>query len=274
VTRNARISILLAVSAAAIFGTMLLPRVPQSPAYHNFADQRALLGIPNCLNVISNLPFLFVGIAGCLLIVQRTAGDRAVPRALPPVIATCYFVFFFGVLLTCFGSAYYHLAPDNARLVWDRLPMSVAFMAFLAAIIAERVSENAAAWLLAPLVACGIASLVYWNLTESLGRGDLRFYGLVQFYPVVAVGVMIAFFPARFTRTADLLGVVGFYVLAKLFEALDNPIFAAGHIVSGHTLKHLAAGASTYWLLRMLSLRRALPSSKTRNDFWVRPSTN
>ena len=256
-TRNSRISILFAVTAAAIFGTMLLPRIPQNPAYHNFADQRAFLGIPNCLNVISNFPFLLVGLAGCVLAARLRSGDDAEPRALPSVIAACYFIFFLGVTLTCFGSAYYHLAPDNARLVWDRLPMSVAFMAFLAAIIAERVSEKAAAWLLAPLLACGIASLVYWNWTESLGRGDLRFYGLVQFYPVVAIGVMILLFPARFTRTADLLGVVGFYALAKVFEALDKPIFTAGHIVGGHTLKHLAAGASTYWLLRMLNLRRA-----------------
>ena len=257
-TRTFRVSILLAVTAAAIFGTTLLPRVPQNRAYHDFADQRAFLGTPNCLNVISNLPFLLVGLAGCLLAIRSSNRDCAQPRALPPVIAACYFIFFFGVLLTCFGSAYYHLAPDNARLVWDRLPMSVAFMAFLAAIIAERVSEKAAAWLLAPLIACGIASLIYWNWTESLGRGDLRFYGLVQFYPVVAIGVMLLLFPARFTRTADLLGVVGFYALAKVFEALDKPIFAAGHILSGHTLKHLAAGASTYWLLRMLRLRRKL----------------
>ena len=251
-SQAARASILLGATVACTALIALLPRVPQDLNYHNFADQRTLAGIPNCLNVVSNLPFLLVGIAGCVFMVRRSREGAD----LVGTIAACYFAFFVGVALTCFGSSYYHLAPDNARLVWDRLPMSVAFMAFLAAMIAERASERAAAWLLVPLIACGIASLVYWSWSESIGRGDLRFYGFIQFYPVVAVGLLIALYPPRFTRTPDLAVVVGWYALAKLFEALDKPIFSSLRIVSGHTLKHLAAGVSTWWVLRMLIRRR------------------
>ena len=44
-------------------------------------------------------------------------------------------------------------------------------------------------------------------------------------------------------------------VWPKALEALDRPIFSAGGLVSGHSLKHVAAAVSTYWILRMLKLR-------------------
>ncbi|PYU18912.1 MAG: hypothetical protein DMG30_26090 [Acidobacteria bacterium] len=121
-----------------------------------------------------------------------------------------YAVFFLGVALTSIGSAYYHWAPDNGRLVWDRLPMSIAFMSLLAAIITERITVNAGLRSLLPLMALGIASVLYWHLTELKGQGDLRLYGLVQFYPVMAIPLLLTLFPARYTRSADLFVAVAF----------------------------------------------------------------
>jgi hypothetical protein len=106
ISRRAGLVILAAVALGAIGGIFLLPRIPQDPAYHHFADTRILLSIPNCLNVISNLPFLFVGILGLrfLLGVESRAPGNAFATAGE---TWPYGVFFFGVTLTSLGSAYY-----------------------------------------------------------------------------------------------------------------------------------------------------------------------
>jgi ceramidase len=253
-SRRARLWILLAVTFGCIVLTALLPRIPQNPAYHEFADQRSFFGIPNCLNVISNAPFLLVGWLGLAFLFQKRRQGEASPF-LDPQERWPYAVFFLGVALTSAGSWYYHLAPGNSTLLWDRLPMTFAFMSFFAAVVVERISLRAGLWLLAPLVILGIASVFYWSFTEAQGRGDLRPYGLVQAYPLLGVPLLIVLFPAKYTRTGDLLTVGGIYVLAKLFELLDHPIFGLGRVVSGHTLKHLVAALSAYWALRMLELR-------------------
>src|SRR5512136_726729 len=96
----------------------LLPAVAQWQSYHDFADARPWLGLPHAFNVLSNLPFLVIGTLGLRHLV-RTGADR--PVALP------YGLFFVGVLLTSFGSAWYHLDPRDATLVWDRLPIALGF---------------------------------------------------------------------------------------------------------------------------------------------------
>jgi len=245
-----RVLIVMAVAAGCAFGLMLMEPISQPQAYHHFADRRPLWGIPNFADTASNLPFLVVGILGI------AANVRGRVRFIDRRERWFYLIFFAGVALTCFGSAYYHLAPDNDRLVWDRLPMTVAFMSLLAAIIAERINLSAGLGLLAPLLLLGAASVWYWHLTD-----DLRLYGFVQFFPVLGIPLMMWLFPSRYTRSLDLVPVLGFYVLAKIFEAADSAVYALGGIVSGHTLKHLAAAAATAWILGML-LRRE--SSMTR----------
>jgi hypothetical protein len=239
---------------AAVAIVFSLPSIPQSEAYHNFADQRALLGIPYCLDVLSNLPFLFVGVWGILSVLRSTNSDAGASG--DSVERAAYLIFFAGVALTSFGSSYYHLQPGDARLVWDRLPMTIAFLSLVAATFAERVSARLAAWLLGPLLAFGVWSVFHWRATQAAGHGDLRPYILVQFGSLLVLLLLLALFPARYTRGADLLVSLGFYVLAKILEVSDGRIFALGHIVSGHTLKHLAAALSAYWVLRMLRLRR------------------
>jgi tryptophan-rich sensory protein len=125
----------------------------------------------------------------------------------------------------------------------------------VAAIIAERISLRAGLWLLPFLLLVGMGSVLQWYLSETRGAGDLRFYAAVQTYSALVL-LLALVFPKRYTRSSDLAVVVGLYALAKALETLDKPIFAAGHIVSGHTLKHLAAGAGGYWILRMLQERQ------------------
>jgi hypothetical protein len=249
--------LLLGVTAAVIVVDLFLPRIPQPQAYHNFADQRSFLRIPNFADVVSNVPFAVFGLWGLAVWLRSNSGpnsDHFVDRR----ERWPYLVIFVGVLLTAFGSAYYHLEPSNARLVWDRLPMTIAFMAVVAAMIAERISVRAGLWLLPVLVLVGMSSVLQWYLSELRGAGDLRFYATVQAYSVLFV-LIVLLLPPRYTRSSDLALVAGSYVLAKVLETLDKPIFELGHIVSGHTLKHLAAATAGYWILRMLQKRRPLP---------------
>ena len=243
-----RLSILIGTVVAAAVVMYFVPPILQNEAYHNFADKRALFGIPNCLNVVSNFFFLVVGVWGLKTIWRDAEFNDPVERA--PYVA-----FFAGVLLTAFGSSWYHLNPNDATLVWDRIPMAIGFMALVSAIAGERISPPRALGLalLVPLIMLGVTSVLYWVV-----RGDLRPYAFAQFGALLVLILLIALFPARYTRTYDLGISLALYGLAKVFEAADRPIFAALRIVSGHTLKHLAAALSTYWILRMLRLRKPL----------------
>ncbi|MGI9449447.1 MAG: hypothetical protein ACR2QH_02145, partial [Geminicoccaceae bacterium] len=169
-----RISILIGLLVASFAGLFLLEPIPQDPEYHRFADTRSRFGIPNFSDVVSSVGLALVGALGLLAVL----GAKRRTIFTQPADARPYVVIFIGVCLISVGSAYYHWAPSNERLLWDRLPISVAFMAFCSAIIADRIDAKAGnTWLLPVLVASGLMTLVYWYWTESLGRGDLRFYG-------------------------------------------------------------------------------------------------
>ncbi len=251
-----RVLILVGLAMAGLAGLMFLDPIPQDPAYHLFADARMLVGIPNFNDVFSNVGFAIVGVLG----VMSVMGARGQLIFSQPPDARPYMVFFIGVGLVSLGSAYYHWAPSSERLLWDRLPMSIAFMAFCAAIIADRVHARAGnTWLLPVLVAVGFLSLVYWHWTESMGRGDLRYYGLVQFYPMVAMPLVCWLFPEhRYTSGRYILWVVAWYGLSKVLEYFDGEVFALlGYTLSGHTLKHYAAAVATFVVLRMLLVQRS-----------------
>ena len=233
-------------------GLLLGPRIAQPLSYHQFADQRTFLGIPHFFDVVSNLGFLLVGVWGAVYVMKASAGANVLNRE----ERWPYFFFFLGVLLTAFGSAYYHWAPDNPRLLWDRLPMAMGFMGLLAAVLGERVAPTLASKVLAPLLAAGVGSVVYWRWTDLAGRDDLRLYGIVQFGSLALVLALCLLLPSRYTRGGDMFAVIAFYVMAKLFEGLDRQIFRVGGFISGHTLKHLAAAIACYLVLRMLMLRR------------------
>jgi hypothetical protein len=240
---------MLGVAAGMALLMFRLPPIPQPAWYHQFADQRRWLGIPNFANVISNVAFALVGICG-IVFIRRHGGHAFLdPRERWP-----YYGVFVGLLLTAFGSAYYHLVPNNARLVWDRLPMTIVFGSLVAALITERISVSAGLRLLPWLIAFGAGSVLQWYWNELHGRGDLRVYASVQAYSALAL-LLALLLPPRYTRSRDFAVVFGFYVLAKIFETSDRQIYLLGHVVSGHTLKHLAAAAAGFWIIRMLRLR-------------------
>jgi hypothetical protein len=222
---------------ASLVALLPLPPLLQDQAYHQFADQRELFGIPNFWNVVSNLPFVAVGAVG-LLRFHRDATTT---------------VLFAGIFLTGFGSSYYHLDPNDSTLFWDRLPMTICFAAILSAVVEERVDAKAGAMLLRPLLAIGIFSLLLWRWTD-----DLRLYAWAQFFPFLALVLILRLFPPKYTGTRYWVIAAALYALAKLLEFLDEKIYSLGSIVSGHTLKHLAAAAASLAILRLLQTRRPI----------------
>jgi len=241
--------VLIAAVAAVAVITFTHGSIPQPLQYHAFADTRTFFGIRNADDVLSNVPFAIVGVAG-LFVVFRSG-----PSIFGSLVERwSYAVLFVGVTLTAFGSAYYHLAPDNNRLVWDRLPMAIGFMGLLTAIVAERVSARAAGVLLMPLVVIGCASVFYWHWTELRGAGDLRLYLLVQFGSLILVVLLLLLYPARQPGTAYLVVGIIAYAAAKGLEGSDRIIFDAVG-VSGHTLKHLAAAGGVACIVAMLHAR-------------------
>ncbi len=250
---NLRHSVLVVTVLVAAIGMALGPRIPQPAAYHLFADRRVVLGIPNGLDVLSSLSLTIVGAWG-LAVVLRDHLDRAATFP-EPWLRWPYATVFLGSLLTGIGSAWYHLAPDNARLVWDRLPMTMGFMGLVTAQLAERLSLRFARRLFLPLLMLGAGSVLYWYWSELEGAGDLRPYGLVQFGSLLVV-VLLLLYPARQSGNGYLIAALVAYAVAKVFELVDAWVFAMGAFISGHTLKHVAAAAGVACLVAMLRARQ------------------
>ncbi len=237
---------------------LLIPAMAQPLSYHAFADSRTFWSIPNFLNVVSNAPFLVGGVLGLRLILGGHGAFIDQRESLS------YLVFFLGALLTSFGSSYYHLDPDNARLVWDRLPMTLGFAGLVSAAVTERASPSWGPRLLWPLLAVGASSVIYWYSGERHGDGNVVPYGLYQGWSVLAIVLLIALFPARrYSHGSLLVWAAGWYGLAKVFETFDLAVYRAlGGVASGHTIKHLLAAAAVFAIARQLRLRRALPDFK------------
>jgi hypothetical protein len=241
---------LVIVSLAVVAGTLfLLDPIPQDQAYHRFSDTRTFFGVQNALDVLSNLAFVVVGLLGIAATLRM--GRRAANDAL----RADYLVFFSGILLTGFGSMYYHLSPSNETLVWDRLPMTLVTMGIFSSVIFELVSRKASRLLLAPLSATGLSSVLYWHYTESLGRGDLRFYALVQYLPILLISIILATYKAPRSYLGYIISLIAFYAVSRVAELLDAPIFNAIGVMSGHTLKHLLAAAGLAAIVVMIQKR-------------------
>ncbi len=291
-TRQHRAGLLLLCVIIMAFVVAILPPFPQPLAYHRFADARAWLGVPNFLDVVSNLAFLIVAALGLAVVLRpdthsnstskvKQGGDERTTKTVHSVRLGVsedanavspmkwnwnrafieraerlpYALFFLALGATSFGSVWYHLAPDNASLFWDRLPMSVCFAALLAAVIAERYSVQAGIRLLAPLTIAGAITVFYWRWSEAAGVGNLLPYFAFQVYVLLAVLLLMRLFSPRYTRSADMFKAVALYGAALAAELLDHHIYALGQMISGHTLKHLLAALAVYQVVRMLRLR-------------------
>jgi hypothetical protein len=224
----------------ALFAGALLVHGPiaQWPTYHDFADRRSLFGLPNAADVLSNLPFLLIGLWGwrrCATLQWR--------------------LFAAALACTAAGSAFYHWAPDNAALVLDRLPIAWACAVLACAFLAERVDAR---WVRPAVLAAALlaasASVGLWWWSETAGRSDLRAYLFVQFLPMLLVvaGLSMRMPPLRAEAVPGSAWwiTLGFYAAAKAFELTDHGVLQAGGVVSGHTLKHLLAAAAAWWIVR------------------------
>ena len=243
IRKNLPIIVFSALMAASLAALLLVPAIRQDQTYHQFADQRIIFGIPNFWNVASNLPFLAVGAAG----LRRFRQDPATV------------VFFLGVFLTGIGSSYYHWNPNDGTLFWDRLPMTLSFASILALVVDERVSPKYGAILLRPALIVSVFSLLLWRWTD-----DLRLYFWVQFFPGLAVILLFLLYPPKYTGTRYWIAAGVLYALAKVFEFTDDPIYSFGRLLSGHTLKHFAAAAACFAVLRYFQTRQPICQGRPR----------
>ncbi|MCM3876369.1 MAG: alkaline phytoceramidase [Thermoanaerobaculia bacterium] len=247
-------AVLLLVAVFAVFA--IAPRA-QDQAYHLFADTARLGPVPNALNVLSNVAFLAVGLWGLTAVLAaRAAGAFDEPWEARP-----WSLFFAAIAATAFGSAWYHAAPDDARLFWDRLPMTVAFSSLVAAVLAERVDARAGRRLLVPLVGAGVAAILAWRFF-----GDLRPYISLQAFSILVV-LAALFLPSRHPHGRWLAGLVAGYAAALLFEIFDRQVKATLGFTGGHPLKHLAAAAGTACLVWMIRRRSQLRPPGIRAAF-------
>jgi Ceramidase len=243
-TKNWRVTVLLIGLFAPLAVLLAWPPIAQDVRYHAYADTRAFFGIPHALNVASNVAFLVMGALGL-------AGAR---QRRPLGAATSWSVFFAGIALVAFGSAWYHLSPSNSSLVWDRLPMTLAFMALIAALVSEHLSDRLERVVLPAAIAVGVISIAWWHYAD-----DLRLYVWVQFGPLLAIVLLLTAFPARYSHRSYLAWGLAFYVLAKVSEHADRAIFAyTDGVISGHTLKHLVAAVAPFCVYLMLRERKPI----------------
>ncbi len=232
---------ILFVAALAFYGP-----IPQDVTYHNYADQRTLFGIPNFWDVVSNIPFLFIGIWGLRESLKNWSKRPGTVAKLIPVILSC------AIFTACFGSAQYHLAPDNLSLAWDRLPMTLMFMPIFSLLIYDFIGRKQGEYAFYTLLPLGIFSVFYWRYTESIGAGDLRLYAFVQFFPMLIAPFILWLFPKKKTYVKYILYILFWYCMAKICEHFDHEVYAlTAEIWSGHTIKHLLSAISLVYVVKL-----------------------
>jgi len=243
-----------------------IPAIPQWQSFYDYADKTSFLGITNFWNVITNLPFLIVGILG-ISFLYKYHNEKKIKRGkyilksskniqIETVIEwKIILTFFIIVCLIALASAYYHLNPNNNTLLWGRLPIIAAFMVLTSWVMAERIDVKTGYLLNLPLISFGIFSVVYWYLTEINNMGGLRLYGFAQFFPMFLILIIFLLFNPKYTRTGDYFIALGLYLIAHIFEIFDKIIF---NLISfgGGAIKHIFSAIAIYWLLRMIQKRQ------------------
>lgn len=233
---------LLVIISILTFVTVFLfvPPIAQNPNYHCFADINFLFKIPNFFNVISNLGFALVGFYGLVLNYLHNLKSKYLQ---------CLSI---GFLCTAIGSSYYHYNPNNITLFWDRLPMTIVFITFLAQVYDWYLNKKIASviWVLGLFIV--FLSVWYWKLSEAKNMGDLRLYAIVQFLPILLILIIVSLNYKRQKQFTLNISLIGFcYFTAKLFEQYDVYIFNILKLISGHTLKHIAASFSAYFMIKL-----------------------
>jgi hypothetical protein len=242
-----RYGLVAAVTATVCVALAMARPIPQDQAYHLFADQRSLFGIVNFADVLSNAAFLLVGVTGLW------ATNRAYRNGgLGSVFEFAAFVLFFAfVVAVSAGSAYYHLQPDDHRLLWDRLPIALAFMTLFALILSDRLDLGADSRgvVMAGLLVTAVLSLVYWRAS-----GDLRLYIGVQLVPIAVLPVLCLLFPrSTHVDNRTVWWMLALYIIGKVLELYDRDIYAVtAGAFGGHAGKHLLAAVAVFMVAKRL----------------------
>lgn len=233
---------LISIVVGIFLSYFFIPRFGQNPDYHNFADKRLLFGIPHFFDVFSNILFLIAGVYGVYRFHKVKISGPA---------RYTYLVFLLGLILTCFGSGYYHWQPSTERLFWDRMPMTIAFMGFLNCLISLRISQSLGKKLSIPMILLGFATVIYWSYTESLENGDLRPYVILQMGMLLLTVVIMLLYKGDHPSNSSIWILFIFYVAAKVTESFDHKIYELTyHQMSGHSIKHLLAGIGAWTFVK------------------------
>ena len=221
---------------------LVLPGMAQPEHYHAFADQRGWGALPHAADVLSNLGFVIAGLAG-LIVLWRADRYRLCATA-----RTLCALFFAGLLCSGAGSTFYHWAPQDASLAWDRLGMSVAFAGLLGLAVQTRIDDISARITAAVMLLAAPISVWVWSQTSNVLP-----WVLVQAGGMVIILWLSFVAPRRHALPVELGWVIGLYAVAKLLEMSDSDVFEiSGHAISGHSLKHWVAAAAALPVLRAL----------------------
>ena len=220
--------------------------LPQNPSIHLLADTRSFFGIvPRAGDVLTNLAILAAGLFGLGLRNRMTVAPEARTAVNMLIVAS---------ILIAFGSAYYHWAPTNSTLIWDRIPIAIMLMSLLALVMADRMHPLFARDAMWPFIVLGVASVFLWGVSEAMGQGDVRLYFIVRIGTGVAIALLLILRPPRHTGTVWLVAALASEIVMASFERFDHEVFQwSGGLVSGHNMKHVLAGvalASVFWWLR------------------------
>lgn len=196
--------------------------VPQG--YHDFVDKRSLLGIPNFLDVISNLAILLPA----LYLLQTRKNKSLLSNLL-----------ILHISLLAITSGYYHLNPSDKTVFWDIMSIATGSMIVLLIIINTTTEYNLLLYIFS------VFSIIYWKKT-----GDLRLYLLIY------IGVPL-YIIAKYYKNNNLqiyLFIMIFCnILVWLTEFNDHYIYKiTNNLVSGHTLKHIFAGIGIFYVIKIL----------------------
>jgi hypothetical protein len=130
--------------------------------------------------------------------------------------------------------------------------MSVAFAGLLGLLAAGRVGSRAGGFLGGAVLVLAPLAVLAW-----LRTGNVVPWAVVQFGGIALVLLVLAAtrpLPGAWTVRWSL--VLAAYALAKAFELGDHAVFhATGELLSGHTLKHVAAAFAAWPVIGALAPR-------------------
>ncbi|XP_061374851.1 uncharacterized protein LOC133317067 [Gastrolobium bilobum] len=225
---------------------LFTPRIPRSPKHHQFVDMRNLFGVPNTLNVMTNLPFLVVGVLGFVLALEGGFFNISSQGEV-----WGWVLFYAGIAGVAFGSAYYHLKPDDHRVLWDTLPMMVAFSSLLSSLVAERLGQRIGLCCMFALIVAALLCVVYERIYN-----DIRLSMVFQLILPLAIPVIASVYRSKYTHSRYWFLSTGIYLLAKFEGVTDRKLYHVNnYIISGHSLEHLCLALIPILLSVMLIYR-------------------